>query len=129
MGGLTEVVVLDTNIIIDFLLGRDQAKLLFNSYKEKTTKMMISIITVIEILVGIFDPEKQKKVRLWLDSFHTVSVESDIVGVAVLLRQQFKLKVPDALIIATAKYHGGTLVTRDRDFSRIPGVYYPYTLP
>jgi predicted nucleic acid-binding protein len=126
--GVEGIVILDTNIMIDFLQGREQARLLFQGYREKATLMMISMITVVEVLVGIFDLEKQKKVRVWLQSFQTVSVDSDIAHAAIGLRQTFKLKVPDALIMATAQYHQGILVTRDRDFCRIPGVHYPYTL-
>ena len=126
--GLVNIVVLDTNILIDFLQGHHQSKVLFENYKTKATTIIISIITVVEVLVGIFDPEKRKNISLWLQSFQTIAVGSEIANAAVALRQTFRLKVPDALIMATAQCHRGTLVTRDQDFRRIPGVHCPYTL-
>ena len=41
---------------------------------------------------------------------------------AVLVRQQFRLKTPDALIAATALEHGLQLVTADSDFARVTGL-------
>jgi predicted nucleic acid-binding protein len=41
---------------------------------------------------------------------------------AVLVRQQFRLKTPDALIVSTALEHGLELVTADRDFARVTGL-------
>lgn len=128
MDDVKNAVVLDTNIIIDFLQGHHRSKLLFDSYKESATKIVISIITVIEVLVGILDADKQKTVGQWLQSYQTIMVCPHIAYMAISLRQIFKLKVPDALIMATAKQQKCILVTRDRDFLKIPGVHYPYTL-
>ena len=46
------------------------------------------------------------------------------------LRQRHGLKVPDAIILATASYHGLTLATRNsRDFPlSLGGVVHPYSL-
>ena len=42
--------------------------------------------------------------------------------VAISLLQQFRLKIPDALIAATSISSRMTLLTYDKDFSRIPGL-------
>ena len=125
-----EIVLIDTNIIIDYLQEKRQAFMLFKIYDEKKVTKFISIITVIEVLVGILDAEKMRRVRTWLSEyFHPpIVVCSDIAYGAITLRQDFRLKVPDALIASTAQWCQGTLVTRDRDFKNIPGVQYPYFL-
>lgn len=122
-------VILDTNIIIDYLRGYNQAKELFVLYAENKVRVFISIITLIEVLVGISDSETRQKVELWLlDLFSPIQVCVDIARKAVVLRKKFKLLIPDAVIVSTAQCYHGTLVTRDRDFKHVPGVQYPYSL-
>jgi len=116
-----EIIILDTNILIDYLEGRSQAKRLLAIYAEKNFSVMISIITLIDI-----NAQEQKDIYAWLMAFSPIHVCSKIANVAVQLRQNFKLKVPDAVIASTAQVHHGMLVTRDRDFKNLPGVQYPY---
>ena len=45
------------------------------------------------------------------------------------LRQEYKLKLPDAIILATAQLHRLELITRNtKDFAGIPGVVTPYEI-
>ena len=45
-----------------------------------------------------------------------------VLDQAVKIRQQTRLKTPDALVAATALVHGLELVTADSDFSRVAGL-------
>jgi predicted nucleic acid-binding protein len=123
-----ETVVLDSNIIIDYLQGRHQAARLLLSYRNDNVRILISIITLIEVLVGITDQEKHGRVKRWLLDFSPIHVCLDIAEKAIELRKRYGLRVPDALIASTARCHQGVLVTRDRDFHKMSNVRYPYSL-
>lgn len=58
-------------------------------------------------------------------------LDNAIVEQTIILRQQHKIKTPDAIIAATALIHGFTLIIRNLfDFKNIPelNVIDPYTL-
>ncbi len=66
-------------------------------------------------------------------SIKTITYLSDIgcleIQGASLLRQEYKLKLPDAIILATAQLHRLELITRNtKDFAGIPGVVTPYEI-
>ncbi len=123
-----ETIVLDSNIIIDYLQGRHQAARLLLFYRHEKIRIFISIITLIEVLVGIGDQEKRERVKQWLLDFSPIHVGLDIAEKAIELRKHYRLRVPDAIIASTARCHQAVLVTRDRDFQKMPDVRYPYSL-
>ena len=55
---------------------------------------------------------------------------SEIADMAISIRRKQKIKLPDAVIAATALEYGYTLISRnDADFRNIPGLLYlnPFT--
>jgi predicted nucleic acid-binding protein len=118
--------IFDTNIIIDYLNGEMQAKDEISIYSEKC----ISVITYIEVLVGVKDSVANTVVRNFLMSFDIVNIDLEIAELSVKLRKVYKLKVPDALILASAERVSATLVTRNtKDFTAdIPIVRIPYKI-
>ena len=116
----------DTNILIDYLNGEIQAKQEIARYQVAA----ISIITYIEVLVGIQEEALISPIKAFLQQFLVIAVDSDIAERAIRIRKQLKLKVPDAIILATAEAGGYILVTRNsRDFKpTYPGVTIPYQL-
>ncbi len=117
--------VFDTNILIDYLKGIGAAKEIIENYRDK----LISIITWMEVLVGT-KPEHQQVTKSFLRQFTVVEVNSSIAQIAVFIRQEYKIKLPDALILATAEQYNALLVTRNtKDFSEDnPAVLVPYRL-
>lgn len=113
----------DTNILIDYLNGVDAAKVELDRYADKA----ISLITWMEVMVGSV-PETQQVIKRFLKGFVTVSIDHKIAERAVSLRQQHKIKLPDAIILATAQTQGRLLITRDsKDFlAEEPWVRIPY---
>ena len=118
--------VFDTNIIIDYLNGEEKARQEIQIYRHK----YISVITYIETLVGVPDQENVVIVRNFLESFHVINIESEIANLAIVARKQYRLKIPDALIFASAQTVSALLITRNtKDFRRdIPIVRIPYDL-
>lgn len=115
----------DTNIIIDFLNGREQAKAELARYADKA----ISVITWMEVMVGI-DPENESTVMGFLAHFDHLPINEAVAILATKLRRKHKIKLPDAIIWATAQANGRILVSRNlKDFPPAePGVRVPYTL-
>jgi predicted nucleic acid-binding protein len=115
----------DTNILIDYLNGADAARTELARYERKA----ISIITVIEVLVGA-TPENEAAIRTWLATFTQIPLDTAIADRAVELRRQKKIRLPDAIILASAQAHGLLLVSRNtKDFpANEPGVHVPYNL-
>jgi predicted nucleic acid-binding protein len=115
----------DTNILIDYLQGIDAAAKELSRYATRA----ISIITWMEVLAGT-TPQEDAGVRAWLQSFHVIGLDSKIADRAVTIRKARHVRLPDAIIQATAEVHSFILVTRNtRDFpKKEPGIRIPYRL-
>jgi predicted nucleic acid-binding protein len=115
----------DTNILIDFLNGVTQARDELALYADKA----ISIISWMEVMAGA-DATVEEETRAFLKNFELVPLEQDVAERAVHLRRAHRLKLPDAIVLASAETGSRLLVTRDRkDFSaNSPGVRVPYQL-
>lgn len=118
--------VFDTNILIDYLNGVAGAKRELEQYEE----ISISIVTWMEVMTGAESAEDEMVTRSFLSRFKTQPIDLPLSERAVKIRRQHRIKLPDAIIWATAKELGRILVTRNtRDFSEAePGIRVPYKL-
>jgi predicted nucleic acid-binding protein len=118
--------IIDTNILIDYLNGLDKAKDELARYKTPA----ISIITWMEILIGAFSKTEEDDLRNFLSKFHLYDVSTEIAENAVKVRKQYKIRLPDAIIWATALHSNTILVTRNtKDFSKNePSIRIPYNV-
>jgi len=116
--------VFDTNILIDYLSGVESAKTEIERYQHR----MVSIITWMELLVGARHEEEEDVIELFLRDFAVVSLSRPIAREAVTLRRTQRMRLPDALIWASARSESALLVTRNtKDFpADDPGVRVPY---
>jgi len=115
----------DTNIVVDYLNAVPEARIELQRYTEKA----ISIITWMEVMVGA-DGDLETATRSFLNGFAIVAVDEEIAERAVTLRRSHRIKLPDAVVWATAQAHAMILVTRNtKDFpADDPGVREPYRL-
>ncbi len=118
--------VFDANIVIDLLKGVEPALLEAESHDDRA----ISIVTWMEVMAGV-TPELKDDVRGVLSEFRLISLSGAIAEQAVIERRQRRIKLPDAITIATAVVERGVLVTRNtKDFPRNERhVRIPYRLP
>ncbi len=89
----------------------------------------ISIVTRIEILAG--GPiEAEALTRRLLARFETIALDDEIAERTAAIRRERRLKLPDAVILATAQARSLVLVMRDdKAFGpERPGVQFPYRL-
>ncbi|WP_139349941.1 type II toxin-antitoxin system VapC family toxin [Thioalkalivibrio denitrificans] len=118
--------VFDTNILVDYLNGFPQAAEELNRYSRR----LISQITWMEVLVGCRDDGEEQLVREFLATFDVVPINAEVAESAVMLRRANRLRLPDAIILATAECSHALLVTRNtKDFpSDTPGIRVPYNV-
>lgn len=115
----------DTNIIIDWLKRRPQARAEIARY----TGHRISRIVWTEVLAG--EPlEARAPVQEALSHFEMVEIDQRIALAAADIRFRSRMKLLDAYILATAQVNGAILITRNtKNFpANMPGIRIPYTL-
>ncbi|WP_035603261.1 type II toxin-antitoxin system VapC family toxin [Haloferula sp. BvORR071] len=118
----------DTNILIDFLNGVPEAQVATSPYGRRC----ISRITWMEVLAGVKDTPGEDIARTFLAQFDVVEMSEDVAEAALTLRRHHvpRLKLPDAIILASARMLGCRLITRNtRDFPQDSAdVLVPYRL-
>ena len=115
----------DTSIVIDWLRRRPQALAELSRYRRPR----LSRVSWAEILAG--EPlETRDHVEDLIRPFEIIEVDSRICSAAADIRFRTRMKLLDALVLATAQVSGAILVTRNtRDFPvNMPGIRVPYTL-
>jgi len=114
----------DTNILIDYLAGIDSADAELHRYRDRC----ISAITWVEVLVGARPGEEEDVIELFLRDFRVVELTRMVAREAVTIRRAHKMRLPDAIILASARAESALLVTRNtKDFPRDdPAIRVPY---
>ncbi len=117
--------LLDTNILIDFLNGIEAARLEIKRYETP----LISPVTWMEVMVGQAAGEEEM-LRKFLSRFRQIDIDQDVAEFAVAIRRKHKIRLPDAIIWASAKKENALLVSRNhKDFpADDPGIRMPYSV-
>lgn len=103
----------DTNILVDHLNGVAKA----TRELRRSSHPAISVITWMEVMTGAATPEEETVLRSFLANFENLPVTSAVAERAAVNRRERRIKLPDAIILATAELAGRQLVTRNvRDF-------------
>lgn len=105
-------IVLDTDILIDFLRGRAEARDFLSSLLDEAT-LYCSVITIAEIFAGMREHEREKTEEL-LDSFNLIDITKAIAEKAGTYKNRIKsqtLALDDCLIAASAHSIGAILAT------------------
>ena len=119
------IAVFDTNIVIDALNGVAEADAEYIRYE----RVLISRITWMEVLIGAEGDEAE--LRDFLEThFEIISLDVAVAETAIQLRREHRLRLPDAIIWATARVNDAVLVTRNtKDFDPTwEGIHLPYAL-
>jgi predicted nucleic acid-binding protein len=108
--------VLDTNIISLFFKG-DKNLLDYFNY----TKIHISFITELELksIPNLSNLDIQT-IEDFLFTCVITDLNDTIKETTVIFKKDYKLKLPDAIIAATAFYLGCELITADKAFNKLP---------
>lgn len=123
-----EKIMIDTNVVIYFLEGNevfgDLSKEVFSIVEKGEVEGAISVVTVAEILVK---PMKLRnnllidKITSFLNTFpnlYLIDIDKSIAIEAANIRSKTGLKMPDALIISSAKILNCAIVGTDNQWDK-----------
>jgi len=107
----------DTNILIGLFSGQ------VKSDELEAEEIIISVISEMEYLS--FDkltPQETDQFNEFKKIAQVIGIHEnsdDLIKKTIQIRKDHKLKMPDAIIAATALVHHATLITNDKGFSKI----------
>lgn len=125
--------LVDTNIVIYYLGDAlpDPAAIMLDVVLEAEANL--SVITRIELLgYSSADETETARTEAFIQRAVVHPLSEDVILQTIDLRKTYRIKLPDAIIAATALAHGFTLVSRnDADFAKIAGLSYwnPFASP
>ena len=95
-------ILIDTDIVIDFLRGDKQV---LSHFKSVSDSICFSAITVAEIYAGIKGKKEESEVERLFSIFPVIATTNEIARVAGRFVKQYRpshsIEVPDAVIAAT----------------------------
>ena len=122
-------VLVDTNPVIYFLEGHPLAvrfESIFSDIEAGRIQALVTPITIAEVVTGPLRAGKETLAERYRHALTAATgwslreTDADIAVLAARLRLQHRLKLPDAVQLATAVHEGCfALVTHDRDFSMV----------
>jgi predicted nucleic acid-binding protein len=118
--------LIDTNISIYFLDGNLTPSGIVFLQPLINQEINISVITKIELLGWNFPNSNKSEIHSeFVDQSNVFPLDDEIVEKTIEIRRTYKIKLPDAIIAATAIIFDLTLISRnDKDFTQIPGLKY-----
>jgi predicted nucleic acid-binding protein len=106
---------LDTNVIIDFLKGKTGSIDLLTLIVEH--ECFVSVIARLELLkYPDITPEEEVLILAFLEFVPILPLTVDIDRETIAISRASKLKLPDAIIAATAIVYRAEVVTQDAHF-------------
>lgn len=96
---------------------------LFEAHAAGRVQFAVTTISIAEVLTGPLqsgDEALAERYRAVFESWQVVDLNADIAENAARLRASLRLKLPDAVQVASAlAINADALVTHDRDFARV----------
>lgn len=115
--------LIDSNAVIDYLSGKlpPNGMTFMDGIVNEVPK--VSVITKIEVLGYNALPTAYQLLADFMNDSDILELAEPVVNQTIDLRKQYKIKLPDAIIAATALVHGFELVSRNTsDLKNISGL-------
>ena len=110
--------LLDTNIVLH-VLGGNQQLIKFLTGVD----LFVSVITEIELLAyPSLSQAGLSAINQFLGELEIIGLNNAVKNATIDIRKTSGLKLPDAIIAATAFANGYTLLTSDKAFQRVNGI-------
>lgn len=121
-----EKILIDTDIIIDFLRGYHlRTKSIFSKIKNLEIKAYISLISIVELYAGIEAENTQQEISLkqLLSLLEILPIDFNLSKHAGNVRKKYRLSISDSIIAATSSYYKIKLFTFNvKHFTNLPGI-------
>lgn len=123
---MNEFTIIDTDILIDAAMKNNESVNALDQI-ERHSKLAVSIITQMELLVGCRNKAELKNIERFLDRFHVINLNELISSTALELLRRYRmshgLMIPDALIAATALTMNQPFISNNqKDYRFIDGL-------
>ena len=113
-------VLIDTNLLIFLSKGYVSVDQVFDN---EVAQYAISVVTQMEALGYPFKSKVEEDfIRNLVDLFDVIYIDEKIAHQVINLRKQHRIKLPDAIICATAIVNGATLYSNDLKLPAISGL-------
>ncbi|HZH91811.1 MAG TPA: type II toxin-antitoxin system VapC family toxin [Pyrinomonadaceae bacterium] len=125
---MTGRLLIDTDVLIDYLRGRAEAI----SYLESLTEpLLISAMTVAELHAGVREGAERIALEQFLSVFNVIPVDYAIAANGGLIRRDYGkshgVGLADAIIASTAEFRKAELVTLNKKhFPTLSNIVTPY---
>ena len=110
-------ILIDTDILID-VANEDLTAINRLADEAKKAVLSVSIITVMELIVGCRNKSELQKLNRFLSQFHYLTLNQEISDLGIQLMQEYSLShglmIPDALIAATAIDYNIPLLSKNQ---------------
>lgn len=108
--------VLDTNIVIYLQSGQIADPL-------PPAKYGLSVISEMELLAfSGLTPAQERWLRHFIANVALIELDAAVRAKAIDLRRNFRLKLPDAIIVASAMTLGAVLLSNDEQLACVPAL-------
>lgn len=118
--------LLDTNTIIYYLQAGLPEKAMKQLHNIVDEQPLVSVISKIELLgFNTATIEEQTIAETFIEASLVFNLDDAVINQTTDLRKEYRIKLPDAIIAATAIVYNLTLITRNTaDFDKIPALKY-----
>ena len=115
-------ILLDTNVVIDFLRGNDLAVSLVRALAAPPA---VSVVTMAEIFAGLKNRRDEAGAQAFFSDSVLLSIGPEVAQRSGVFARHYRvshgLDIPDALIAATAEHHNLPLATLNvKNFPMFP---------
>ncbi len=107
--------LVDSNVIIDYIGNALPEKSLLKLDKCFNNSFNISFISKIEVLGFNGQNDELEKLKQFIDLAKVYYVDESILDKTIELRKNYRIKLPDAIIAASAITHNFVLLIRNID--------------
>ena len=125
---MTKKLLIDTDVLIDYLRGQAQA---VEFLESRTEVLLISTMTIAELYAGVRNGKEMEMLNELIRAFQVVPIDESISMKGGLYRRDYGkshgMGLADAIIAASAELNRVTLVTlNQKHFPMIADILVPY---
>jgi predicted nucleic acid-binding protein len=120
------MILVETSAWIEWLVGSPTGDVVAEHLPEQGAWLVPTMVQLelAKWLTREVGEDKADQVIAFTQVCHVVPLDTEIALLAADLCREHKLATADAVILATARIAGGTVLTCDAHFEGIPGVTY-----
>jgi len=109
---MARAMLLDTDVLIDFLRGYEKAVSFVNA---NSSRIILSSVVVAELYTGVKGDAEQATLERFISLFRVIPVDSEIAKTGGLYKRDFSkshgVGLADAILAATAESENAELIT------------------